>query len=518
MDRSIVIVGAGMAGLAAAIDCAVQGARVTLVEKDSSAGGKMREATVAGQSIDAGPTVLTMLPVFEALFGDSGASLHDSVKVTAADVLARHRWTGGTTLDLYADVDRTTEAIARFAGDADARGYRDFAAAGQVIHDALRHTFIEADKPANPLSLMTRAGLGGLAGFARLDPYRSFWSMVSSHMRDPRLRQLFGRYTTYCGSSPFQAPATLALIAHVERRGVWLVEGGMARLADAMLARARSRGVTVRLETAVDEICVAKGRASGVRLAGGEQLHADSVLLAADAAALGAALFGNAAASGTAPFARRDRSLSAFTVAAVGQVAGPALRHTIAFSDDCRPEFDALARGRVPCDPTVYLCAQDRMAKDAPPPGPDERFFLVLNAPADGDHHDWTQSEIERCTMQAFRRLAMSGLALSPSAPLSISTPSDFARRFPATGGALYGRASHGWMASFRRPGSKTAVPGLFLAGGSVHPGAGVPMAVLSGRTAARAMLADRASTWHFLKAATPGGTSTRSATTAATA
>lgn len=517
--RHVVIIGAGIGGLAAALDLSARGVRVTVIDKQAGPGGKMQEALVDGRAVDAGPTVLTLRPVFERLFADAGASLADEVAMTAADVLARHGWSGGATLDLFADERRSADAIAAFAGPAEARGYRAFVRAARTIHQALRASFMEADKPATPLSLMWRGGLAGLAHFTRLDPYRSLWSMVSQHFRDPRLRQLFGRYTTYCGSSPLAAPATLALIADVEREGVWLVEGGMRRLADALLRVARRHGATARFETEVAQVVVERGRAAGVRLATGERIASDAVLLTADAAALAAGQFGADAARGSRPFLARDRSFSAVTLAVVGRARGFALlRHNVLFSDDGPAEFAALAGGRMPADPTVYFCAQDRPARDdASPPQAPERLLLVLNAPADGDRHRWSAEEIDRCTTNAFTRAARCGLTLEPSA-CSISTPSDFERRFPATGGALYGRASHGWMASFHRPGARTAVPGLFCAGGSVHPGAGVPMAALSGRAAARAILQSRASTWSFRRAAMPGGTSTPSATTAATA
>ena len=245
----VVIVGAGMAGLAAATLLAAAGRAVTIVEKDAGPGGKMAQVTIDGRDIDCGPTVLTLPDIFH----DLPLSLPG---LTRADILARHFWSGGATLDLFADEDRTTAAIATLSGEADAQGYREFTRAGATIYAALDESFMRADKPATPLSLMWRGGIGNLLGFTKLDPYRSLWAMVSQHFADPRLRQLFGRYTTYCGSSPFAAPATLALIAEVERRGVWLVEGGMHRLATTLLDAAVAHGATARFGVAVAEIVV----------------------------------------------------------------------------------------------------------------------------------------------------------------------------------------------------------------------------------------------------------------------
>ena len=147
--------------------------------------------------------------------------------------------------------------------------------------------------------------------------------------------------------------------------------------------------------------------------------------------------------------------------------------------------------------------------QDAPPPGP-ERLLILVNAPPAGDIHDFTAAEIEQCRQRAFDLMQRCGLTIRPASALTPTSPSGFHRLFPGTGGALYGPAVHGAMASFRRPGSRTALKGLYLAGGSTHPGAGVPMAALSGRLAASALMADLASTRPSRITATSGGISTR--------
>jgi 1-hydroxycarotenoid 3,4-desaturase len=181
----------------------------------------------------------------------------------------------------------------------------------------------------------------------------------------------------------------------------------------------------------------------------------------------------------------------------------PLTRHNVFFSDDYAAEFRALQRG-VPDDPTVYICAQDR---DGEIKGP-ERLLILVNAPATGDT---ARTNVEKAESAMRRRLQQAGLQLTwQPQDCVVTDPAGFAGLFPATGGALYGRASHGWMASFRRPAAATALPGLFLAGGSVHPGPGVPMAALSGRLAAESLLSARVSTKWFRRTATAGGISTR--------
>jgi 1-hydroxycarotenoid 3,4-desaturase len=188
----------------------------------------------------------------------------------------------------------------------------------------------------------------------------------------------------------------------------------------------------------------------------------------------------------------------------------PLARHSIFFSDDYKAEFhQILGDGRLPAAPTIYICAQDRDDAGRRGENGPERLLCLINAPPCGDTKSFSIAEIDACANRVFAFLERCGLTIHrrPEATVT-TTPRDFEALFPKTGGALYGQASHGWQASFRRPGSRTKIPGLYLAGGSVHPGAGVPMAALSGRLAAAALLSDLASTSRSVAAATPGGMS----------
>jgi 1-hydroxycarotenoid 3,4-desaturase len=513
----VVIVGAGIGGLACAIDLAVAGLDVTLIEQGPCAGGKLRQVEAGGHLIDSGPTVFTMRFVFDALFEAAGTSLTQEIDLTRADILARHAWDDGSRLDLFADLARSADAIGSLAGAEEARRFRAFSADAARIYATLKDTFLCAPRP-NPVTLAARIGVTRLSALFGIRPFETMWGALSGHFRDPRLRQLFGRYATYCGSSPFAAPATLMLIAHVEQDGVWLVGGGMQRLAEALHRVAASRGVAFRFGERVRDITVRSGRAAGVTLESGEHIEASAVVSNADAAALGAGALGRGAARAVGRPARSARSLSAVTWSMAARTEGfPLERHNVFFSPDYRAEFDALfGRSRLPSDPTIYVCAQDRPCTDGS--RDTERLLVLVNAPACGDTQPLTAEEIAACADRTFARLQACGLTVHRTeAPMVTTTPADFARMFPATGGALYGRASHGWTASFRRPGSRSRIPGLYLAGGSVHPGAGVPMAALSGRLAAQRLLADLPSTRSYRRVAMSGGISTASATTAAT-
>ncbi len=506
----ILVVGAGAGGLAAALELASRGCAVTVLERADRPGGKMRALEVAGREVAAGPTVLTLRFLLDELLATADTRLDAELSVTPAEILARHVWPDGSTLDLFADAERSEAAIAAFAGPAEARRFRAFRAEARRIWRTLEEPFLRAPEPSLP-GLVRGVGLGRLVALPRIRPFESMWKVLGEYFRDPRLRQLFARYATYCGGSPFLAPATLMLVVHAELEGVWLVEGGLPAIARTLVRLAEARGAVFRFASEVTEILADRGNARAVRLATGEQLSADAVIVNADVAALASGLFGPAAARAVTGSAPGGRSLSAVVWTAVGRASGfPLLHHDVFFSADYPREFDEILDGhRLPSDPTVYLCAQDRPAAEATPPTGDERLLLLVNAPATGDRHPFPEAEIAACWERVRSKLERAGLRIEPRA-IRATTPRDFASLFPASGGALYGPAPHGWRAAFARQGIRTRLPGLYCAGGTVHPGPGVPMAILSGRQAARAVLADLASTHRSRPVAIAGGISMR--------
>lgn len=520
MNGRIVVIGAGIGGLTSAALLAARGCDVTVLEKEAWVGGKARRVEVDGVEIDGGPTVFTYRGVFDAIFAACGARLEDHVTVRKAEVLARHWWDDASGhLDLFADHDASVDAVCRFAGAEAARGYAAFAAEAARIFGVLEDPFLHGDKASTPLPMMWRMGLTKLPEMLAMRPFDGMWTALGGHFKDPRLQQLFGRYATYCGSSPFKAPATLMLIAHLEARGVWLIEGGIHALAKALAALAERQGARVRTGAAVAEVLVAKGRTSGVRLASGEVIPAGTVICNGDPSALATGRFGAAAQRAVPAIPPAKRSLSALVWYAHVETGGALLtHHNVFFSRDYAAEFRDIAAGRTPAEPTVYVCAIDRGADHrAPPPQGRERLQIIVNAPANGDVHTYTPEERQRCTSTMMATLTRCGLTLEPSFPHRLMTPEDWEHLFPATGGALYGRASHGWAASFQRQGPRTRLPGLYCTGGATHPAAGVPMAALSGQLATRVIAKDLASTRRSRQAATPGGMSMPSPTTGST-
>jgi len=508
----VVVVGAGIGGLVSALVLAHRGLDVTLIESASQPGGKIRQVQVDGVGVDSGPTVFTMRWVLDQMLETMGSSLDAILQLEPIDILARHAWDASSQrLDLYSDTARTAEAIAQFSSPQEARRFLDFCQQTRRLYDTLERPYIRSERP-NLLSMVSDLGLGGMATLGGLGPFATLWQSLSRHFHDPRLQQLFGRYATYCGSSPWAAPATLMLVAQVELDGVWSVKGGMFQVAKALSKLGETHGVTSRYGVACSKILTSQGRVCGVQLSSGEHIDADHVIFNGDVAALASGLLGPSVSPSFEPVRSHQRSLSAFTMSMHAKTSGfPLVRHNVFFNQDYRAEFeDIFDKRQLPAQGTVYVCAQDRNDMGLADPA-SERILCLVNAPADGDTHSFNLSEIQACESSSLALMRRCGLEIDASPQQVVRTlPQDFARLFPGSGGALYGQATHGWMSAFRRPSARSKVPGLYTAGGSVHPGPGVPMAAMSGRLAAATLMADLGLTKPSRRVVISGGMSTR--------
>jgi 1-hydroxycarotenoid 3,4-desaturase len=528
-ERHVIVVGAGVGGLVASLMLALQGVKVTCLEQAATPGGKMRHEVIEGTAVDCGPTVFTLKRVFDAIFDAAGETLDAHVKLKPLSVLARHAWQYGEHFDLYADLARSVDAVGQFSGAAEARRFKRFCEDTRQLSARLSPIYIGKQKPTL-LSMAQALGLQGVLKLGSLGPYAtpfaSLHAALARRLHDPRLVQLFSRYATYCGSSPYLSPATLMMVAQVEMDGVWQIEGGMHALALALVKLAQKKGAQFQYNTAVSEVLIQSSRVSGVRMHNGQVLSADAVVFNGDSSALSQGLLGGEARHAVPELKPSLRSLSAITWSIVAPTSGFALMpHNVFFDDDYASEFDDLFKhGRLPRKATVYMCAQDRTADTTlHTPNSAERLLCLVNAPSVSDIAPISQEEIKACENTSFALMQRLGLSIQRNSTNTVrTTPVEFHQRYPGTGGALYGQANHGplkgWLSPFRRPGAMSKIPGLVLAGGSVHPGPGVPMAAVSGQLAAERVMAHLALTSRSRVGATSGGMSTPSATTASTA
>jgi phytoene desaturase len=485
--KTVAIVGGGLGGLSAAIHLAASGHRVRLFEKNDAVGGKLARLRVGGFSFDLGPSLLTLPDVFRDLFAAGGGDFDAAVTIARLDPICRYHFADGARLDLPDGLERQVDAVRAF-NPAEVDAYRRFARYAQELYDASADAFLH--RPFGDFSGYGGArGLGMLRQLPRLLSPRSLDGLVRRFFRDPRLVQLFDRFATYNGSSPYAAPATFALVPHVEHvLGAYHVTGGMYRIAEAELDLARALGVEVRTNCEVAAVDVRDRRARGLRLKDGERVEADAVVVNADAAGAYERLIPeDADPRARARLLASEPSTSALVTLVGLSRAMPALaHHNIYFSADYRGEFEAIVERReAPPDPTVYVCAASRTDPTQAPEG-GESLFIMINLPAATGREDWgTLTGALRARVRA--RLARAGVAIDESAVAHEShlTPVDFAERYGSRLGSIYGPSSNTRLQAFLRPPNRTRVAGLFFAGGGSHPGGGIPLVTLSGRIAA---------------------------------
>ena len=466
--RRIVVIGAGVGGLAAAIRLAAAGHRVVVHERSPAVGGKLGFYERDGFRFDTGPSLLTLPRVFD----DLGLGLAP----IPLDPVVRHVFPDGTTLDSSADHEVFLDRIGAALGPAAAADWARFWTRAERIWDASWRSVLR--RPVTPATL---AGLSWRLGDLRaIAPGRSLRGLGRQYLGDPRLRTLLDRYATYAGADPRRAPAALAAIPYAELAfGGWYLAGGLATLAPAMAARAAALGVELVLGSPVAAIEEAGGRVCGVRLGSGERVPAEVVVSDADALDVYRDLRPD-----PARLARlTDRSLAGFVLLLGVRGDTPGLaHHTVLFPDYYDAEFDAVfgsaARRAGPAsDPTVFVT---RAADPAVHPAGSEAWFVLVNAPRHG--HAWSAVDWQRPGLaDAYAEhilglLARRGLDVRDRLHfVETRTPADLAAATAAPGGAIYGTAG-----GLLHPANRGPLPGLFLVGGSVHPGGGLPMVALS--------------------------------------
>lgn len=468
-----VVVGAGVGGLCAAIRLATAGHDVVVAERNPVTGGKLATLSEGGYTFDLGPTLLTLPHVLDEVFRLAGTALADEVDLVRLDPQCRYRWPDGSTLDVRDDRRATIAAVDALAPGEGANWER-FAARARRIWEVSERTFL-AGPMSSPLSLLGR--MRSPLDLLRIDGARALADRAGDSFDDARLGQLVGRYATYSGSSPYRAPATLACIAHVEQAfGCWHVTGGLGRIRDALERTARRVGVDVRLGADVGRITAERRRVTGVEMADGGVEPADVVVSNVDAAHL----FNDLLPDPKRARRLADRSMSAFVVcAAVRGRTESVAHHNVFFSLDDEREFRDLTSGQVPIDPTVYACVAS-VTDPTMAPRDGESWMLLVNMPP--------SVGVDRKLMTAavLNRLAERGIDVRQRIEFTRTlVPADFEARYRAPGGAIYGTSSNGRRAAFVRPDNVGPLDGLYLVGGSAHPGGGLPMVATSARIVA---------------------------------
>lgn len=475
LSRRAVIIGGGLGGLAAALRLRASGWLVRICEAGPRMGGKMNRWSSAGFTFDTGPSLITMPWVFADLFRAAGSRMEDHLQLIPLSPLSKYIYADGTSFTYTSSLPEWFETLARIApkdAQKEKDGFLRFLELGARLWEVSRRTFMSRS-PYDP------PGPGDWEVLRHM-PLRYGWgnydATVRAHFSSPYLRQLFNRYPTYVGSSPYRSPATLAVIPYLEfAYGGWYVRGGLYGIVESLVALASDRGVELSTGSRVTRIIKSRGRAAGVVLHTGETIPADVVVMNGDAATV-PELLGEPAASTT------SRSMSGFVMLLGIDRELPELQpHTIFFSADYQREFREICDERhFPTDPTVYVNAPSRLDRSIVPSGC-ESLFIMANAPARSGQCD--DADVSAARERVFARLHKSGFPSLANHIVveDVWTPRRIEETYLMPGGAIYGTDSHGWRNAFLRPRNKSQVcRGLYHVGGSTHPGGGTPTVLLS--------------------------------------
>ena len=486
----VIVIGAGMGGLSAAISAAARGCSVHVFEAGRRAGGKAGTTVIDGVEVDTGPSVVTLPDVFDRLFRVGGSRLDDEVELMAASPAFHYRFGDGVELDIHHDVDATIESIRETLGAKAADEMQSFLRYADHIWKAGAPNFVYGKAPS--FTSVMRLGLTKLGDVRRIDSMRTMYRGICAHVKDTHLRYLLARYATYNGSNVQSAPATLNCIAHVELAlGGFGIRGGISALVDALVATATRLGVTFHFGAPVDAIDVEAGRIRGITTTDGRSHRAPQVVANADVGHLVHHLLPRT--HRRLLNAPNPPSMSGWT-GIVRARRGPARRpgHAVIFADNYLEEFvDIFDRDRPPETPTVYVCAQET-CHGRQGWADEEPVFIMANAPAEPQRQARASETFERLERRVWDRLLDVGWFTSNDTIVWRRTPTELAAAFPGSRGSIYGSASNSALSAFKRPPNRIkGLPGLYLASGGAHPGGGLPLCALSGMAAADALLAD---------------------------
>jgi phytoene desaturase len=482
--ESVVVIGAGLGGLSAALHLAGAGRNVTVLEREAIVGGRAGLIRDHGYHFDTGPTVLTMPELVADAFAAVGEDMADWLTLHRLDPAYRARFADGSTIDVRADVDAMADEIATTCSAADAQGYRRFVAYLHSLYDVEMPHFIarNLDSPRELLGTpLVRLAMMG--GFRRLGP------KVAQFFDDERLRRLFSFQAMYAGLAPTDALAIYAVITYMDSvRGVYFPAGGMHAVPRALAAAAAAHGVQFRLSTAVSRIEVQGGRAQAVITSDGDRLPADVVVVNADLPTA----YDELLPPGYAP--RRVRRLRYSPSAVVLHVGSSThiddlAHHTIDFGTAWTDTFrQIIDRGELMSDPSFLLTNPTRTDDSLAPAGR-HTYYALFPAPnlASRRSLDWS------ATAKAYRDQIVETLEARGYAGFGagiecehLVTPADWRAQGLAAGAPFAASHTFGQTGPFRTPTLDRRVENLVFCGSNTQPGVGVPMVLISGRLAAQ--------------------------------
>ncbi|CAA9399468.1 MAG: Diapolycopene oxygenase [uncultured Rubellimicrobium sp.] len=485
------IIGGGLGGLASACTLAARGHKVTLFEKNAWLGGKAAVLEEGGFRFDMGPTILTMPRVLERIFAEAGRDISDYLDLRRLDPQWRCFYDDGTVLDLRDDPAEARNAVAQLSAR-DAKGFDDFMAVAKRLADVSDRFFFwrSVEDLKDTMNLKANMSLSTLSDVLSLRMHRTVAGQIKRNVADPRVRQMLEHFIQYVGSSPLGAPAVLCGIAQMQLgEGVWYPMGGTRAVPVALTRLAEELGVDFRTGVDVTRIHTEGGRATAIVTAEGERMAFDRIVSNMDSVRTYRELVGGSAWDDFSKGRKREAACSGVVLyLGLRKAYDHLAHHNFVFSRDPEEEFGAIYdKGEPAPDPTAYIAAPARTEPGVAPEG-GEALYILVHTPYLRDRHDWSKMlpQYRRTILDKLARAAGMGDIEERIVVERTLTPQDIHDRYKVLNGAIYGLASHGKVLGAFKPGNRSRqVQGLYLAGGSAHPGPGMPMALMSGWIAA---------------------------------
>lgn len=491
MQKKAAIIGAGIAGIAAAIRLAVKGIKVDVFESNAKPGGKISQFYKDGFRWDTGPSLFTLPALADELFTLAGKDPRHYFRYEHLPIISRYFFEDGTRINAWAEPARFAEEIENKTNDK-AGTVKDYLKKSKEKYNFTKKVFLECSlhKPATYFS--KQAFTGYLKSY-KLKPFRTLHWLNVHHFRDERTVQIFDRFATYNGSNPFEAPAALSIIPHLEHNlGAYYPEGGMYAIIEALEKLAKEAGVNFHYNKKIDKIKLAAGnsKVEGIEIAG-EKLDYDLVFSNADIHTTYRNLLKD---EGLQKNKSKQQPSSSTIVFYWGMDSVfPQLDlHNVFFSKNYLKEFyDIFHHKKVFDDPTVYIYISSKVNTEDAPKGK-ENWFVMINVPANSGQ-DW-QKIIEESRWNIIRKLnSMLGENIQQHIVTeAVMDPVKLERNTAAHLGAIYGDSSNNRLAAFlRHPNFSSKIKGLYFCGGTVHPGGGIPLCLLSAKIATEIALKD---------------------------
>lgn len=492
--KKIIVIGAGVAGLSAAVRLQKLGYEVTLYEKDRQVGGKMNQIKTAGFTFDLGPTIVMMPEIYREVFEFCGKDPDDYISMKKVDPMLKLYFNKEEPIEFSNDLIELTKTLENISSE-DTQGYFAFLADIYQRYTIAKKAFITKSFRGfwdfyNPKSLW--AGI-------RLRTFSDAYTSISKFVKDDRLRKSLAFQTLYIGVSPYQGPSLYTIIPMIELfYGVYFIEGGMYTLATSLARLFEELGGKIVYETSVDEILIDNKIAKGIRI-GKEQVMADAIVCGADFPYAMKELIPDERKRGkytNKKIAKFEYSCSCFLMYLGLDKKYPEEHlHSIYFAEDFKKNVDDLfERGKLPDDPSFYLYRPSLMDDSLAPEG-QEGLYVLVPVPELSKYEKWTEQTMQAYRQKIIRLLKEKTIFKDIDEHIvseTLITPKDFSERFNAYNGATFGLKPTLKQSNYYRPHNKfSAAENLYFCGSSTHPGAGVPIVMQSAKLAVEELLRD---------------------------